>query len=199
MSDQLDRLLADVHISPGVSKNEKMTQDPSAKDVFSVIKQLSPEKALGRMVIDMERAVTRCDELADIVLEDGDRIIVPKYQDEVSVVGQVYFSTSHKFRSDRAALDYIALSGGTKELAQNEHTYIVQANGEVMSIRSRGSSWGRLFKPSNVKVTPGSTIYVPLSVDRINGRESYTNLVDIFYKNTLAVLGVVNLVDRYGN
>jgi polysaccharide export outer membrane protein len=199
MSDQLDRLLADVHISPGVSKDEKMTQDPSAKDVFSVIKQLSPEKALGRMVIDMERAVTRCDELADIVLEDGDRIIVPKYQDEVSVVGQVYFSTSHKFRSDRAALDYIALSGGTKELAQNEHAYIVQANGEVMSIRSRGSSWGRLFKPSNVKVTPGATIYVPLSVDRINGRESYTNLVDIFYKNTLAVLGVVNLVNRYGH
>lgn len=195
MFDQLERLVADVHVSQGVEKDQKMPKDQSARDVFNVLKELSPEKAVGRMVVDMEDAVTRCDEVSDVVLEDGDRIIVPKYQDEVSVVGQVYFPTSHKYRSSRAALDYIGLSGGTKELAQHEHAYIVQANGEVMSVRSRASTWGWFMSPSNVKVTPGSTIYVPLSVDRINGRESFESWVDIFYKNIIATAALVNLVN----
>jgi len=190
MFDQLDRLLAEVHLSPGVQKDQKMPRDQSAKDVFHVIKELVPEKALGRMVINMDSAVTQCGEFSDVVLEDGDRIIVPKYQDEVSVVGQVYFPTSHKYQSDRAALDYISLSGGAKELAQHEHAYIVQANGEVMSVRSNASTWGWLMSPANVKVTPGAIVYVPLSVDRINGRESVQTWVDLFYKMALGVAGV---------
>ncbi len=194
MSDQLERLLADVHVSPGVKKDQKMPKDQTARDVFQVLRKLSPEKAVGRMVVDIEKAVTRCDEVADVVLEDGDRIIVPKHQEEVSVVGQVYFPTSHKFQSTRAALDYIALSGGTKELAQREHAYILQANGEVLSVRSKASTWGWFLSPSNVKVTPGATIYVPLSVDRINGRESFMTWVDVFYKSTLAATGVAYLI-----
>jgi len=192
---QLDKLLAEVHLSPGVEKNEKMPQEQSAKDTYDVIKQLTPEKALGRMVIDLKGAVTTCDETSDIVLEDGDHIIVPKYQDDVSVIGQVYFPTSHKFQSKRAALDYINLSGGTKELAQREHAYIVQANGEVMSVRSGASTWGWLLSPANAKVTPGSTIFVPLSVDRINGREFTETLVDLFYKITLGAASVNFLFD----
>ncbi len=195
MFDQLERLVADVHVSQGVEKDQKMPKDQSAKDVFQVLKQLSPEKALGRMVVDMEEAVSRCDEVFDVVLEDGDRIIVPRFQDDVNVVGQVYFPTSHKYRSERAALDYIGLSGGTKELAQHEHAYIVQANGEVMSVRSKASTWGWFMSASNVKVTPGSTIYVPLSVDRINGRESFASWVDIFYKNTIGAAALINLIN----
>ncbi len=194
MSDELERLLADVHISPGVQKDQKMPKDQKAMDVFQVLRKLAPEKSLGRMVVDIEKAVTKCDEIADIVLEDGDRIIVPKQHDEVSVAGQVYFPTSHKHQSGRAALDYIALSGGTKELAQREHAYIVQANGEVMSVRSRASTWGWLLSPSNVMVTPGATIYVPLSVDRINSRESFLTWVDVFYKSTMAAAGVAYLI-----
>ncbi len=195
MFDQLDRLLAEVHLSPGESKHQKLPQDQNANDIYDVIRHLKPEKALGRMVVDMDKAVTRCDEASDVVLEDGDRIIVPKYQDEVSVVGQVYFPTSHQYRSDRAALDYIALSGGTKELAQREHAYIVQANGEVMSVRSQASSWAWLLSPANVKVTPGSTIYVPIGLDRINSRESFQSWVDIFYKMALGAAGLHYLLN----
>jgi polysaccharide export outer membrane protein len=187
---QMDDLLAEVKLSPGYQKDQKQPASQETEDTFRVIKQLAPSKAAGRLVIDMEAAVGRCDEASDLVLEDGDRIRVPKYQDEVSVVGQVYFPTSHKFSSDRGALDYISLSGGTKELAQHEHAYIVQANGQVMTVRSKASTWGWLLAPNNVKVTPGSTIYVPLSVDRINGREFAESWVDLFYKLALSAASV---------
>lgn len=187
---QIDDLLADVHLSPGVNKDNKLPVNQSTADTFKVIQQLKPEKAAGRMVIDMERAVAQCDESVDIVLEDGDSIFVPPFQQEVSVVGQVYFPASHQFTSERGALDYINLSGGTKELAQREHVYIVQANGEVMTVRSMASTWGWLLAPSNTRVTPGSTIYVPLSVDRINGREFAQSWVDLVYKLTLSAASI---------
>ena len=190
LMEQMDDLLAEVHMSPGFNKAEKLPSNQGTNDTFQVIKQLKPAKALGRLVIDMESAVVECSETADLVLEDGDRIVVPKYLDEVSVAGQVYFPTSHKFQSDRAALDYINLSGGTKELAQREHAYVVQANGEVMTVRSRASTWGWLGSPSNVNVTPGSTIVVPLSVDRINGREFTQSWLDMFYKLTVSMASI---------
>ena len=187
---ELDDLLAEVHLSPGYDKDRKLPDDRNTLDTYKVIKDLAPKKAVGRLVIDMEGAVKSCREADDIVLENGDTISIPKYQDEVSVVGQVYFPTSHKFKSERAALDYINLSGGTKELAQREHAYVVQANGEVMTVRSQASTWGWLMSPSNVRVTPGSTVFVPLSVDRINGREFAQSWVDLFYKLTLGVASV---------
>lgn len=194
MMGQLDDLLAEVHLSPGYQNDQKLPANQSADETYKVIKGLAPQRALGRLVVDVEGAVTNCDERSDLVLEDGDRIIVPKYLDEVSVVGQVYFPTSHKYRDERAALDYINLSGGTKELAQREHAYVVQANGEVISVRSRASTWGWLLNPSNIKVTPGSTIYVPLSVDRINGREFSESWIDMFYKLTVGVASLDYLI-----
>lgn len=187
---QMDDLLADLHMSPGFDKSTKLPESQSSWDTYQVISRLTPESAIGRMVIDLEKAAARCDEEWDIALEDGDRLIVPRYQEAVSVVGQVYFPQSHQYRSDRAALDYINLSGGPKELAQREHAYIVQANGEVMSLRSRASTWGWLLSPDNVKVTPGSTIYVPLSVDRINGREFTESWIDLIYKLSISAASV---------
>jgi hypothetical protein len=94
------------------------------------------------------------------------------------------------YRSDRAALDYVNLSGGTKEYAQREHIYIYQANGEIMTIRSPMSTWGWAMAPANVSVTPGSTIYVPISLDRINGREFAQSWVDLVFKTVMSVSSI---------
>jgi polysaccharide biosynthesis/export protein len=93
---------------------------------------------------------------------------------------------SHKFRPDRGAMDYINLSGGTKELAAREHAFVIQANGEVISLRGKMSSWSWFSGPSNISVTPGSTVIVPLTVDRINGREYAQSWVDIIYKTAVS-------------
>jgi polysaccharide export outer membrane protein len=183
--DELDDVLVDVHISPGFEKDQKLPVNKSSWDIYRVLKMLKRPQAVGRMVIDLQTAVARCEEGADFILEDGDKLIVPKFKDEVSVAGQVYYPSSHQYRDDRAALDYINLSGGTRELAKPQHAYIMQANGEVMTARQDGLfSW--FDSPLNVKVTPGSTIFVPLSVDRINDRELSQSWIDLIYKLTLS-------------
>ena len=193
---QMDDLLADVHISPGLNKDTKLPVNQGTWDTYQVVSRLSKEKAIGRMVIDLERAAAKCDENWDLALEDGDRLLIPRFKQEVSVAGQVYYPQSHQYRKEKGAIDYINLSGGTKELAQREHAYVVQANGQVISLRSPASTWGWLMSPSNVKVTPGSTIYVPLSVDRINGREFTESWIDLIYKLTLSASSVSYLFGK---
>jgi polysaccharide export outer membrane protein len=185
--DEIDDTLVDVHLSPGFSKDTKLPVTQGTADTYKVIQKLQRYKANGRMVIDLEKAVEECSEEFDIVLEDGDKLIIPKMQNSVSVVGQVYHPQSHIFREDRATLDYVNLSGGTREFAQREHIYVYQANGEIMTIRSPLSSWGWALSPSNIKVTPGSTIYVPISIDRINGREFAQSWVDLFFKTVVSI------------
>lgn len=180
--DNLDDLIVDVHMSPGYEKDMKLPVTQSATDSLRVLKQLERHKAVGRLVIDLEKVMDNCYAGADIVLEPGDELIVPKYRDEVSVVGQVYFPSSHLYRQDRAALDYVNLSGGVKELANRNHIYIAQANGEVVTVRSSSQPLGFGPAPSNLAVTPGSTIYVPISVDRINGREFTQSWIDSLFK-----------------
>ena len=188
--DQLDDSLVDVHLSPGHEKDQKLPVNKGATDILRVMQGLDRPQAVGRMVIDLEAAVSRCDEGHDIALEHGDRLIVPALQNEVTVVGQVYQPSSHHFRSDRALLDYVNLSGGTKQFAAIEHIYVVQANGEVISVRSSQSSWTWLGQPKNLHVTPGSTIFVPLDLDRINGREYTESWAELIYKMAISAAGL---------
>ena len=145
------------------------------------------------MVVDMNKSAKECDPDFDFVLQDMDRIHVPAYIDEVSVVGQVYMPSSHQYRKDRATMDYINLSGGTKELAHREHAFVIQANGEVISLRSQVSTWGWLSTPRNVHTTPGSTVVVPMSVDRINGREFAQSWIDMVYKLSISAASMAFL------
>jgi hypothetical protein len=191
--NELDDLLAEVHLSPGYDKDKKMPVNKETYDIYKVIKSLKPNKAAGRMVVDMNKSAKECDPDFDFVLQDMDRIHVPAYIDEVSVVGQVYMPSSHQYRKDRATMDYINLSGGTKELAQREHAFVIQANGEVISLRSQVSTWGWLSTPRNVHTTPGSTVVVPMSVDRINGREFAQSWIDMVYKLSISAASMAFL------
>ena len=63
---------------------------------------------MGRLVIDLPSLLE--DELgADILLRDGDVLVVPEEIQEVTVIGEVQFSTSHLFTPGQDRDDYIGL------------------------------------------------------------------------------------------
>ena len=45
---------------------------------------------------------------ADIILKDGDELVVPKRTQEVTVIGEVPTATSHVWNPDRTLEDYVA-------------------------------------------------------------------------------------------
>ena len=66
----------------------------------SLLRQLREAEAVGRLVIDLEQIAARAgsQELVDDVeLRDGDRLLVPKRSQEVTVIGETQQNTSHLF------------------------------------------------------------------------------------------------------
>ena len=66
----------------------------------SLLSQLQGEKAVGRLVINLPGIMREPAESSyDVVLRDGDELIVPKFEQEVTVIGEVQDATSHLYNS----------------------------------------------------------------------------------------------------
>ncbi|OSM04280.1 SLBB domain-containing protein [Magnetofaba australis] len=98
----------------------------------------------------------------DIVLRDGDKLIIPSRSDEVTVLGEVVYPTSHQFRKDLTADDYLDLSGGLNSFADKKAMYVVRANGQVQTKRHVGAFGSAWFAVSDLELGPGDTLVVPI-------------------------------------
>jgi len=152
----------------------------------SLLTQLRGTKAVGRLVIDLPRTLTaKAGAEADIVLRDGDTLLIPKFQQEVTVIGEVQNSTSHLYRTGLTRDDYISLSGGTSRRADNGRIYVVRANGSVVA--REGSRW---FEHSNVPMRPGDTIVVPLDAEHMPALPLWQAVTSIIYNVAIAAAAV---------
>ncbi|MCN4143992.1 MAG: SLBB domain-containing protein [Thiohalomonas sp.] len=186
---EMDDLLVKLYLSPSAKNDEKMPAEEEMHEINSVIKQLKMAKASGRITIDMDK-VPLCDEEANILLENGDKLNVPELAYEVSVFGEVYHSTTHVYNKNHGSQDYIDLSGGATKLANNAHAYVVQANGDVLSVRK--NSWFGSWK--NIELKPGASIYVPIEIDRSNNSETLQSWTQIIFRLTLSAAGISALL-----
>jgi protein involved in polysaccharide export with SLBB domain len=153
----------------------------------SLLVQLKSYKAVGRMVIDLPRLNSSLQgSTYDVILRDGDTLSVPRFQQQVTVIGEVQTATSHLFNPRLSRDDYINLSGGVTRRADRNKIYIVRASGSVVA--SEGSRW---FEHSaGVAIKPGDTIVVPLDTEHIPALPLWTQVTQILYNVAIAVLAV---------
>jgi protein involved in polysaccharide export with SLBB domain len=183
---QLDDLMVELSLSHSFNNAEKSSHEWSGKqDTLRVIRQLERAEATGRMVVDLDR-VQRCHSRDALVLEDGDSLFVPRQPNHVQVSGQVYVATSHLHDDDRSIRDYIELSGGATVLGRLDHAYVIQANGEVLSLKGSRSS----RRIARTRVMPGARIYVPINVDRMNPTEKAQSWVSTLAQSAI-LAGIV--------
>ena len=153
----------------------------------SLLGQLKGAKAVGRLVIDLPRLErSAVGSTYDVVLRGGDSLGVPRFQQQVTVIGEVQTATSHLFNPRLTRDDYIALSGGLTSRADRGKIYIVRASGSV--IASEGSRWFQ--RNSTVPIKPGDTIVVPLDTEHIPALPLWTQVTQILYNLAIAVLAV---------
>jgi protein involved in polysaccharide export with SLBB domain len=152
----------------------------------SLLGQLRGTKAVGRLVIDLNRTIAgRPGSDTDVVLRGGDRLIVPKYEQEVTVIGEVQNATSHLYRAGLTRDDYISLSGGASRRADQGRIYVVRANGSVVS--AEGSRW---FSHANVPIKPGDTVVVPLNAEHMPPLPFWQAVTSIIYNVAIAAAAV---------
>jgi protein involved in polysaccharide export with SLBB domain len=153
----------------------------------SLLAQLTEAEAVGRLVINLDRALAAEPGSDDeIVLRAGDRLLVPKLIQSVSVIGEVQNSTAHLYNRELARDDYIALSGGTTRQADRRQIYVVKADGSVVA--SSGNRW---FSRGNAgPLDPGDTVVVPLDAERLPPLPLWQAVTQILYNVAIAVAAV---------
>lgn len=104
--------------------------------------------------IDLEEALKHpgCD--ADVVLREGDRLIVPQYNGTVKINGAVMYANTVAYEKGKSVSRYIDEAGGFASDAQKSKAYIIYMNGKVAKIGH------------GAKVQPGCEIVVPAKLKR---------------------------------
>jgi len=139
------------------------TENPLDANVLArqkeTLSKLADTKAIGRLVIPLKAILDQREN--DITLTSGDKLIIPQFRQEVTILGEVQRSASHLFRRNSKLKDYLEMSGGFTEAADKRGVYLIKSSGEVVIPRSGLFK----FKSKLDKVEPGDTIVVPVDTN----------------------------------
>jgi protein involved in polysaccharide export with SLBB domain len=156
-----------------------------------LLEQLRNTKPVGRLVIDLDKVVRGpAGAVGDVVLRGGDKLVVPKRTQEITILGEVQSPTSHVYEPGLSRDDYIAKSGGVTQKADRKRIYVVRANGDVVA-GGRTSGWFR--RTRSVDMHPGDAIIVPLDAERVRALPLWQSVSTIMYNIAIAILALKNL------
>ena len=92
----------------------------------------------------------------DVTLQDEDQIIIPRFVNTVAVSGEVLKPVTVQYEPGNNFRSYISAGGGFNRNAYKKRVFVVYPNGRSASTKSF------LGIKSYPRVTPGSSIFVPL-------------------------------------
>lgn len=104
--------------------------------------------------IDLSEAIKHPGSDEDLVLREGDRLVVPQYNGTVKINGAVMYANTVGYEKGKRASYYIDQAGGFASDAVKNKAYIIYMNGNVAKV-SHGA-----------KVQPGCEIVVPAKLKR---------------------------------
>lgn len=106
--------------------------------------------------IHLEKALATPGSDYDLVLREGDQLIVPQYVNTVKINGTVMFPNTVLFQKGKRLKYYINQAGGYGQRAQKNKAYVVYMNGTVAQLKGGSSK----------HIQPGCEIIVPDKPDK---------------------------------
>jgi protein involved in polysaccharide export with SLBB domain len=161
-----------------ISPTDQTANAASLAATQLLITRLRQLRASGRVVLELAPDADNVDNLPNLPLQDGDRFIVPPKPSSVNVVGAVYEQSSFLFDPQRRVFGYMKQAGGANRDADNKHSFVIRADGSVMSRDSAKTFWGNEF--DQARIHPGDTIVVPERTYRGNGIRTLLNFSQLF-------------------
>ena len=123
--------------------------------------------------IDLEAALKAPGSDADMILREGDVVVVPKYNNTVRINGAVMQPNVVSYKQGKDVKYYIGQAGGYNQVAKKNKKYIIYMNGQIAAVKRRGKNL----------VEPGCEIIVP------NKRQRQAN-----WGNVLSSLSAVSSI-----
>lgn len=152
----------------------------SPADVVAVIAELEKQQPAGRLVIDLE-AIMGGIAQHSIALQHGDRLMVPRQNNTISILGEVQHASSHRYNPALSMEDYLKLAGGNRKRADEDRVYVIRADGSVLVPQLK---W---YAVSESRLQPGDTIIVPLDTEYKDNITLWAQITQIFYQSAVAL------------
>ncbi|MFN7834411.1 MAG: SLBB domain-containing protein [Burkholderiaceae bacterium] len=152
------------------------------------LEKLRSIKPTGRIVLDLPVDAGRPEDLPALPLEDGDTITVPPVPETVNVFGAVFGEGAFLFDTKNNVGDYIAQAGGATRGADSGSTFVIRANGSVISNRQSGLRF--LVGMEGKKAFPGDTIFVPEDFERTPWMKAVRDVSQIFSQFALGAAAI---------
>jgi len=125
--------------------------------------QLQSTLATGRIVLQMQPSATSIDDYPEIVLEDGDKVVIPPQVKTVSVGGAIYNQSAYLYHAGMRVQDYVREAGNGTRNADLKHLLVVRADGSILGPTGAALSFWKTNLRSE-RVLPGDTIVIPAKV-----------------------------------
>lgn len=128
---------------------------------FENLKEYKPD---GRLVMEFDPELDlSLNDIPNVELENGDRIIIPARPSIVSVFGEVPMQNAFFFHKGNDIGDYVERAGSATQYADESGTFVIRADGSVKSERTTG--WLIFGNLSGRNAMPGDAIFVPKNLE----------------------------------
>jgi len=156
--ERLDKDLRNLNLEK--NNNQNLSSYAKKERISEIVKRnavsndipISKSEAIG---IDLGSIVKSPGSKSDLLIEEGDVIIIPKKLETIRLRGELLYPTTVRFSPGRTLKYYINSSGGFDSKAKRSGTYVVYANGDVARTKKF------LFFNIYPKAEPGSEVIVP--------------------------------------
>jgi protein involved in polysaccharide export with SLBB domain len=149
-----------------------------------ILSELKDYEPSGRVIVELDEIKLKENIQDNIYLNDGDEIHIPTYTSNVYIFGEVGNPGSVIFQDNISMQDYIERSGGLTRYSSKDSIFIVSPNGETKKVHVNGI---RKYLSQETDVYPGSVIYVPRHVGKVEGINYYATIAPIFSSLALSV------------
>jgi hypothetical protein len=153
----------------------------------SMVEGIKGMKATGRIVLEIKPNAVGVEALPDIVLEDGDTMLVPFRPATVNVIGSVYNSNAFVYRPGKTVGDYLRLAGGATRNGDKGREFVIRADGSTVSRQQHNYLLSGSF--DSTKLMPGDSIVVPTKLDKGATLRAIRDFATIFGQVGLAAAG----------
>lgn len=126
--------------------------------------------------IDLAAALKEPKCTKDIILRNGDQVVIPSHDNTVRISGEVLYPNTVTYVENKSASYYINQAGGISEKGRRSKAFIIYANGQV----------SRLY---HGRIRPGCEIVIPTKRDKqIDQNKASMTLAGV---STLSTIGAV--------
>ncbi|HDQ3819789.1 TPA: polysaccharide biosynthesis/export family protein, partial [Escherichia coli] len=131
LEDSLNRLERSVFTAPASSDGEASIRTKEAELVMRFVEKARKIQPLGKVVVSDKGVI------ANILLEQGDQIVIPNKTDLIQVGGEVMMPQAVVYNKSATLEDYVAWAGGFTDRANDKRIAVVHANG-LMEFKDGG-------------------------------------------------------------